>query len=190
MLGSDLRGTRVYGANDENIGSINDVLVDRQGQLVAVIVGVGGFLGIGQKDVAVPFQALEIVANDRTGAAGTTGMTGMSMAGNAGTAEGAGTTSTVRTDPTTTGAVGTQGAGGMAAAGDVVSGQQGTVNPDRIVLRGMTKADLENAPSFRADGRIIDSQKGISNQIETPGPTPASGATGSTPVGGVPAQRQ
>ncbi len=61
IMGSDLRGTRVYGANNESIGDISDLLLDRQGQVVAAIVGVGGFLGIGQKDVAVPFQALEIV---------------------------------------------------------------------------------------------------------------------------------
>ena len=55
---TNLRGTRVYGANNENIGEINDVLISRSGQVAAVIIGVGGFLGIGEKDVAVPMSML------------------------------------------------------------------------------------------------------------------------------------
>src|SRR5687768_12113336 len=51
---SKLIGTRVTGANNENIGEINDVLMDQNGRAHAVIIGVGGFLGIGEKDVAVP----------------------------------------------------------------------------------------------------------------------------------------
>jgi sporulation protein YlmC with PRC-barrel domain len=119
IMGSDLRGTRVYGANNESIGDISDLLLDKQGQVVAAIVGVGGFLGIGQKDVAVPFQALEIVPE---GAA---------------SGSGGGTSSS----PATTGSAGTAGSG------------TGTMNPDRVVLRNMTRADLESAPSFRSDGQ-------------------------------------
>jgi hypothetical protein len=48
------------GANDQNIGEINDVLFDSGGMVKGVVVGVGGFLGIGEKDVAVPFRALNI----------------------------------------------------------------------------------------------------------------------------------
>ena len=55
---TNLRGTRVYGANNENIGEINDVLISRTGKVAAVIIGVGGFLGIGEKDVAVPMSML------------------------------------------------------------------------------------------------------------------------------------
>ena len=39
------------------------------------------------------------------------------------------------------------------AAGSGAAQRTATLNPDRIVLRGMTRADLENAPAFRADGR-------------------------------------
>lgn len=132
MLGSDLEGTSVYGANNENIGDISDVVIDREGRVVAVIVGVGGFLGIGEKDVAVPFRALEITAAAPaagTGAAGMTGMTG------------------------TTGTAASQGTGTTASQGTGTAASRGTVNPDRIVLRGMTRADLENAPEFRSEGR-------------------------------------
>ena len=48
----------VYDPNDSKIGEIMDVLVDRSGKATALIVGVGGFLGAGEKDVAVPFEAV------------------------------------------------------------------------------------------------------------------------------------
>lgn len=43
----------VYDAHDNKIGDVNDVLLDKNGQVTAVILGVGGFLGMGEKDVAV-----------------------------------------------------------------------------------------------------------------------------------------
>jgi sporulation protein YlmC with PRC-barrel domain len=46
----------VYDPNDAKIGQIMDVLVDKSGRVSTLIVGVGGFLGAGEKDVAVPFQ--------------------------------------------------------------------------------------------------------------------------------------
>jgi sporulation protein YlmC with PRC-barrel domain len=45
----------VYDPNDAKIGQIMDVLVDKSGRVSTLIVGVGGFLGAGEKDVAVPF---------------------------------------------------------------------------------------------------------------------------------------
>jgi sporulation protein YlmC with PRC-barrel domain len=50
----------VYDSHDNKIGSVSDVLLDKSGQVSAVILGVGGFLGIGEKDVAVPFKALQV----------------------------------------------------------------------------------------------------------------------------------
>jgi hypothetical protein len=63
-LASNFIGETVRGTNDENIGEINDILVDKGGSVVAAVIGVGGFLGIGEKDVAVPFSALQI-SNER-----------------------------------------------------------------------------------------------------------------------------
>jgi len=57
---SKLVGTSVYGPDDKSIGSIDDLIVDKQGAIKAAVIGVGGFLGVGQKDVAVPFEALNI----------------------------------------------------------------------------------------------------------------------------------
>jgi sporulation protein YlmC with PRC-barrel domain len=50
----------VYDTHDNKIGDINDVLLDKSGQVSAVILGVGGLLGIGEKDVAVPFNAIQV----------------------------------------------------------------------------------------------------------------------------------
>lgn len=54
----DLIGTTVYGAGDENVGSIADVILSSDGQVDAVTVDVGGFLGIGAKEVAVDLDNL------------------------------------------------------------------------------------------------------------------------------------
>ena len=50
----------VYDAKDNKIGDINDLLLDKEGKVSAVILGVGGFLGAGEKNVAVPFNALKL----------------------------------------------------------------------------------------------------------------------------------
>ena len=71
MLASELIGTKVISANNESIGDINDVIVDRNGQAVAAVVGVGGFLGIGEKDVAVPFKSLEFATREQVSAMNT-----------------------------------------------------------------------------------------------------------------------
>ncbi len=54
----------VYDTKDKKIGDVDDVLLDKSGQVSAVILGVGGFLGIGEKDVAVPFTAIKITKKD------------------------------------------------------------------------------------------------------------------------------
>jgi len=62
-MGSDVIGMRVRGGGDENIGSISDLLIDKDGNVKAAVIGVGGFLGIGQKNVAVSFDSLNIQRN-------------------------------------------------------------------------------------------------------------------------------
>jgi ribosomal 30S subunit maturation factor RimM len=57
---SKLVGTSVYGGDNSKIGSVDDVLIGSDGNVRAVVVGVGGFLGVGQKDVAIPFNALNV----------------------------------------------------------------------------------------------------------------------------------
>jgi sporulation protein YlmC with PRC-barrel domain len=57
---SKLIGTSVYGPDNKSIGEINDVVIASNGGIKAVVVGVGGFLGVGEKNVALPFDALHV----------------------------------------------------------------------------------------------------------------------------------
>jgi sporulation protein YlmC with PRC-barrel domain len=54
-----LVGVGVYGPDDKQIGKIDDLLMDRNGAAQTVVIGVGGFLGFGKKDVAVPFSVMQ-----------------------------------------------------------------------------------------------------------------------------------
>jgi sporulation protein YlmC with PRC-barrel domain len=54
----------VYDPHDAKIGEITDVLVNKSGQITSVIVGVGGFLGAGEKDVAVPMNAIHTTSKN------------------------------------------------------------------------------------------------------------------------------
>ena len=58
LLASDLTGMEVRNSAGENLGDINDLVLDNAGQPTVAIIGVGGFLGLGEKDVGVPFEAL------------------------------------------------------------------------------------------------------------------------------------
>jgi sporulation protein YlmC with PRC-barrel domain len=51
-------GQPIVNASGEKIGDINDVLFDRTGKITTVVIGVGGFLGLGEKRVALPFEAI------------------------------------------------------------------------------------------------------------------------------------
>ena len=57
---SDYYNQSVYDNQDNKVGDVNDLLVDKDGRIGAAIVGVGGFLGAGEKNVAVPFNALKL----------------------------------------------------------------------------------------------------------------------------------
>ena len=50
----------VYDPSNNKIGEVMDVLLDKSGKVTSLIVGVGGFLGAGEKDVAVPFDAVQV----------------------------------------------------------------------------------------------------------------------------------
>jgi sporulation protein YlmC with PRC-barrel domain len=57
---SDYYNQTVYDNRDNKIGDVNDLLLDRDSKINAVIIGVGGFLGVGEKNVAVPFSSLKV----------------------------------------------------------------------------------------------------------------------------------
>ena len=57
---SRLVGTRVTNDAGERIGEINEVVLTKDGKVAAVVIGVGGFLGIGEREVAVTFDSLRL----------------------------------------------------------------------------------------------------------------------------------
>jgi hypothetical protein len=61
LLASKFKGTNVLGPKNEKVGDVSDVLFDKSGKVLAVVVGVGGFLGIGEKDVAIDMGSFQIV---------------------------------------------------------------------------------------------------------------------------------
>ncbi len=60
LLISNIYDQKVYDPSENKIGDIKDIMVDRSGVVRAVIVSVGGFLGMGEKDVAVPMDAVNV----------------------------------------------------------------------------------------------------------------------------------
>ncbi|WP_192182293.1 PRC-barrel domain-containing protein [Mesorhizobium amorphae] len=63
IRGDDLKGTTVYGANDVKVGEIGDVVLAPDSKTDAVIVDVGGFLGVGEKEVAVGMDNLKFMTD-------------------------------------------------------------------------------------------------------------------------------
>lgn len=57
---SKLVGAKVYNGANENIGSIEDIILKADGSMDEVVLSVGGFLGIGDKYVSMPFSALKV----------------------------------------------------------------------------------------------------------------------------------
>jgi sporulation protein YlmC with PRC-barrel domain len=58
---SKMDGLKVYNEANENIGTINDLLMDKSGDIKIAVIGVGGFLGMGEHLVAVPYEKLKFV---------------------------------------------------------------------------------------------------------------------------------
>jgi sporulation protein YlmC with PRC-barrel domain len=59
---SKMVGLNVYNDKNESVGSISDLLTDKSGNIKAVVIGVGGFLGVGEHLVAVPFDKIKFVS--------------------------------------------------------------------------------------------------------------------------------
>lgn len=56
MKASNLIGSDVKTTGDEEVGAISDVIIDQDGKVAAILVGVGGFLGMGEKEVAISWD--------------------------------------------------------------------------------------------------------------------------------------
>lgn len=64
LLASNIIGSTVYSQDNQSIGDINDIILSQEGQPSQVIVGVGGFLGIGEKNVVLDMSKLQIAATE------------------------------------------------------------------------------------------------------------------------------
>jgi len=180
MRGSKLVGIDVYGADNQKIGDMDELLVDRQGKIHGFVVGVGGFLGIGQKDVAIPFdqvqwlsyQEVQASLNSDQGGSGTNTASGATVPA---TATG-GTKPPATTGSTNAGNAGSPGAAATLGGAGTAGGPTNDNTPARAVVK-MTKADLQNAPAFRyANNPGQMGAAGNTNpppqSIHTPGNTP------------------
>jgi hypothetical protein len=185
LRAADMRSANIYTADNQRVGDIDDILLDSRGNIIAVVVGVGGFLGIGQKNVAIPFESLDLGApgaavagtTTETGAATTTTQRAPATTGavppatttdqtrqttTAQRAEDVGQQQATRQQQPVTQQPTTQTQAGQAQTTTTTTTTQqrtaqatttGIWKPERIILRDVTKADLEAAPEFNWEPR-------------------------------------
>ena len=122
---SKLVGLSVYNDKNESLGSINDLLTDKSGNIKAVVIGVGGFLGVGEHLVAIPLDKIKFVNEP------------VVYAGAGAPASGAGTRPA--TNSTTTGA---------ATTAPVAASKPNPWYPDHAVFSA-TKDELKAMPEFK-----------------------------------------
>ncbi|MES2029862.1 MAG: PRC-barrel domain-containing protein [Pseudomonadota bacterium] len=128
---SKIVGLNVYNEANESLGSINDLLTDKEGNIKAVVIGVGGFLGVGEHLIAVPYDKVKFVNEPvATTVSSTGGSSGMK--------------STSTSSGMTTGAA-TSGTAPAAAT----PAKSNPWYPDHAVLSGASKDQLKAMPEFR-----------------------------------------
>lgn len=93
---SKLVGVAVYNNSNEKIGDINDIILDTGGRVANVVIGVGGFLGMGERNVAVGFDQLKFAREPMKTASGDA--SGKAGNANPGSTTGAATTGSSRND--------------------------------------------------------------------------------------------
>jgi sporulation protein YlmC with PRC-barrel domain len=128
---SKLVGLNVYNDQNEKLGDISEILMDKSGKIEGVIIGVGGFLGIGQNDIKVEMSKLKFVDEPvRTSA-----------------------TTTTSTRPTTDTPAGqrTTTTTGAPTGATATRSADHRWYPDHAVLGGVTKDQLKAMPQFKYD---------------------------------------
>jgi PRC-barrel domain len=137
----------IYNSSHEKIGTISDLIVDSSGKVQAVVIGVGGFLGLGERDVAVPMDQLQVVGGPRRVNAG---VAATSATGTAGPSPGAGMTgSATLTAPTAPDA---RAPSNMATNNATVGGSNAASErptSDHAILN-VTRDQVRAAPEFRS----------------------------------------
>jgi sporulation protein YlmC with PRC-barrel domain len=121
---SKLIGVNVYNDQNEKLGDISEILLDKSGKVDGVVIGVGGFLGMGKHDILVTMDKLkfvnEPVKTSSTSSGGTTG-------------------SATTSRPAT------------SASSSSSSSTSNKWYPDHAVMSGATKDSLKNTPEFKFD---------------------------------------
>jgi sporulation protein YlmC with PRC-barrel domain len=118
---SKLIGLNVYNDQNEKLGDISEILLDKSGKVDGVVIGVGGFLGMGQHDIMVEMSKLKFIDEPARTSSTTTTTTGSA------------TTGTTNRPATTT----------------TTSTTKNKWYPDHAVLSGATKESLKNIPEFK-----------------------------------------
>lgn len=119
---SKLIGLNVYNEENEKLGDISEILLDKSGKVQGVVIGVGGFLGMGQHDIMVNMSKLKFVDEPvRSSSASTT----------------------------TTGAGGPASSNRPATATTASNSSDRKWYPDHAVLSGASKDQLKSMPQFK-----------------------------------------
>jgi sporulation protein YlmC with PRC-barrel domain len=120
---SKLIGLNVYNDQNEKLGDISEILLDKSGKVDGIVIGVGGFLGMGQHDIKVDMAKLKFVDEPvRTSATTTT---------------------------TTTGAANRPA--NAPATTTASTSSRSKWYPDHAILSGVTKDQLKSMPQFKFD---------------------------------------
>jgi len=125
---SKLVGVKVYNNNNENVGSVEDLLVDKSGAIKGVVIGVGGFLGMGEHLVAMSFDQVKF--SDQPLPSNT-----------ASNAPAAGTTSSTNPPTTTT-------TGAATGTSSSMSSSKSRWYPDHAIVNA-SKDQLKSMPEFK-----------------------------------------
>lgn len=127
---SKVVGLSVYNEANESLGSINDLLTDKEGNIKAVVIGVGGFLGVGERLIAVPYDKIKFSNEPVKATSASTAPSGASGSTSSGM---------------TTGAATSGGSAGATAAAP----KPNPWYPDHAVMSGASKDQLKAMPEFK-----------------------------------------
>jgi len=128
---SKIVGLNVYNEANEKLGSINDLLTDKAGNIKAVVIGVGGFLGVGERLIAVSYDKVKFADEPVQTSAASDVTTGMSK-------------SSSGSSGMTTGSATSGGAKGAA-----VTAKPNPWYPDHAIMSGASKDQLKAMPEFK-----------------------------------------
>jgi len=125
---SKLIGLNVYNDQNEKLGDISEILLDKSGKIDGVVIGVGGFLGMGKHDIMVQLEKLKFVNEPvKTTSASPSSTTGAAP----------GSMSRPSASP--------------SASSSASTSKSSKWYPDHAVMSGATKDSLKNTPEFKYD---------------------------------------